>query len=80
MRLITGLIVLLLLLLSPSSAHAYVGPGVGAGSIAVVVGIIGSILLAIFAVVWYPLKRFFKSRKKNANSGKSTANKGPSEG
>ena len=27
-------------------------------------GVIGSIVLAIFAIVWYPLKRMMKSRKK----------------
>jgi hypothetical protein len=56
MRLIISFLVTVLLTLSP--AHAYVGPGLGAGSIAVVLGILASILLAIFAVVWYPLKRF----------------------
>jgi hypothetical protein len=39
-------------------AYAYVGPGMGAGLIGVVVGLIGSIFLALFAVFWYPLKRF----------------------
>jgi hypothetical protein len=66
MRLIISFLVTVLLTLSP--AHAYVGPGLGAGSIAVVLGILASILLAIFAVVWYPLKRFFGSYKKNANN------------
>ena len=45
------------------SAHAYVGPGLGVGAIAVVLGVIGSVFLAIFAVLWYPFKRFLKKRK-----------------
>ncbi len=44
--------------------YAYIGPGIGAGTIAIVLGFIASILLAIFAVVWYPLKRLFRRRKK----------------
>ncbi|MEO1701500.1 MAG: hypothetical protein AAFR71_05545 [Pseudomonadota bacterium] len=44
-------------------AHAYIGPGLGLGSIAVIFGILGSILLAIFASVWYPIKRMLKKRR-----------------
>jgi hypothetical protein len=47
----------ILILLSASPAFAYIGPGLGAGTLAVVVGFVGSIFLAIFALVWYPLKR-----------------------
>lgn len=42
------------------SAQAYVGPGLGAGAIAVVLGLVGSLFLAVFAIFWYPLKRLFK--------------------
>jgi hypothetical protein len=49
-------------------AAAYVGPGLGAGSIAVVLGIIGSLLLAIVGLVWYPLKRLIKMGKKKLRS------------
>lgn len=44
-------------------AHAYVGPGLGAGTLAVVLGILGSALLALFAVIWYPLKRVMRRRR-----------------
>ena len=50
-------------LLSLPSHLAYLGPGLAAGSIAVVLGVIGSIFLAIFGVVYYPLKRAIKRRK-----------------
>ncbi len=43
---------------------AYIGPGIGVGVIAIVLGFVASIVLALFAVVWYPLKRLFRSRKK----------------
>ena len=46
-----------------SAAHAYVGPGLGLGTLVVILGVIGSALLAIFGVVWYPIKRMLKKRK-----------------
>ena len=52
----------------PHTAHAYVGPGLGLGAIAVVLGIIGSILLAVFALLWYPIKRMMKKRKAPAQT------------
>ena len=44
-------------------AFAYIGPGLGAGTIAVVLGVIGSIFLAFVAIVWYPAKRLFRRLK-----------------
>ena len=52
---------------SAEPALAYIGPGAGAGLIATVIGILTAILLALFAVLWYPIKRLFKPRHgKNA--------------
>jgi len=44
-------------------AQAYLGPGLGAGTIGVVLGIVGAFFLALFAVVWYPVKRLIKRKK-----------------
>ncbi len=49
-------------LLSPP-AYAYIGPGMGLGGIGIVLGIIGSIILAFFAILYYPVKRFLKRMK-----------------
>lgn len=62
----------ILILFSASPAVAYIGPGLGAGTLAVILGFIGSIFLAIFALVWYPLKRLLSrtgvlKRKKEKN-------------
>lgn len=46
-----------------SAAQAYIGPGIGAGTIGVVLGVIGSVFVALFANLWYPLKRLLKRRK-----------------
>jgi len=56
--------------LYPSISEAYIGPGMGAGAIAVVLALIGSILLAIFAVLYYPIKRLFKRFKRKKSSQK----------
>ena len=47
-----------------SPIYAYIGPGTGAGLIATILGIIGSIFLAIFGILYYPIKRYLKNRKK----------------
>lgn len=54
---------LLALILQTQAAHAYIGPGLGLGTIAVVLGVIGSVFLAVFAVLWYPIKRMLKKKK-----------------
>lgn len=60
--------ILLILLLSLSTpAYAYIGPGLGAGTVAVILGILISVILGIFALFWYPIKRIFKLGKNNEN-------------
>jgi hypothetical protein len=49
-------------------AAAYVGPGLGLGAIAVVLGIVGSVLLALFAIIFYPIKRALR-RKRQRDAG-----------
>ncbi|MFP4268009.1 MAG: hypothetical protein ACLFNZ_10320 [Spirochaetaceae bacterium] len=62
--------------------YAYVGPGLGTGALAVIVGVIVSIFLAIFAIVWYPLKRLLGlgKNKKQAEEPQSRDAAGGSEG
>lgn len=56
--------------LSSSPAFAYVGPGLGAGTIGVIIGIAASAALAIFAIVWYPVKRMLKKNRKPSDESK----------
>ncbi len=44
-------------------AYAYLGPGLGTGALAVILGIIASVFLALFAIFWYPIKKLFKKDK-----------------
>jgi hypothetical protein len=57
-----NLIIVLLSISSP--VLAYLGPGMGGGVIAGVLGVIGAVLLAIFGILYYPIKRMIKNRKK----------------
>ena len=57
-----NLIIILLSMNIP--AYAYIGPGMGGGLIAAVLGVIGAVLLALFGVLYYPIKRMLKNRKK----------------
>ena len=72
----TFTLLILASLLVPGPAFAYIGPGVAAGAIASALGVLGSILLGIFAVIYYPIKRLFKRRKKAKRAGEDA---GPAE-
>ena len=43
------------------NAFAYIGPGVGIGTMAVVLGIFFGFILILVGLIWYPLKRLFKT-------------------
>ena len=61
-----NLIIVLLSISSP--VVAYIGPGMGGGVIAAVLGVIGAVLLALFGILYYPIKRALKNRKKTDKS------------
>jgi len=54
----------------PLNAYGHIGPGLGIGTIGAVLGILGSLVLALIAIIWYPLKRLFK-KKRNRNNDAS---------
>ena len=58
-----SLLVMISIGLYAGSALAYVGPGVGAGVVAVVIGVISSVFLAVVGIIWYPIKRLMRRRK-----------------
>jgi membrane associated rhomboid family serine protease len=60
--------------LQAGAAQAYIGPGVASGALAAVVGVLGAIFLALFAVIYYPIKRLLKRRKAvSGDTGSDTA-------
>ncbi|MCP4598047.1 hypothetical protein [Neptuniibacter sp.] len=68
------LLIALTFLATPASA--YLGPGMGAGAFGVFLGIIASLFIAIFAIVWYPLKRYLKKRKQANTEEENPGNDG----
>jgi hypothetical protein len=46
-----------LLLLYPPCAFSYVGPSLGTGTIGVILGIFLSIIIALIAMLYYPIKK-----------------------
>ena len=59
-----ALIIFLILNISTPSI-AYLGPGVGGGIIAATIGIIIAIFAAILGLIWFPIKRLLKKKKRN---------------
>lgn len=47
-----------------TSAQAYIGPGIGAGVIVTALAAIGSLFLGLFAILYYPIKRALKKRRR----------------
>jgi hypothetical protein len=53
----------------PEILMAYVGPGVGGGVVALALGFLLSIVLAVTAVFWYPLKRLIRKVRQLLSRG-----------
>ncbi|HZY38433.1 MAG TPA: hypothetical protein VFE53_17365 [Mucilaginibacter sp.] len=52
------------------SVLGYIGPGLGGGVITAVIGFFTSIFLALFAIIWYPIKQLIKKfKRKKADEG-----------
>ena len=60
---------LLASILFPAPAWAYIGPGLGAGAIAAALAVLGSILLGMFSVIYYPIKRLMKKLRNGRRVG-----------
>jgi len=56
-------ILIIFLILIPLPSFAYIGPGMGGGIIAIVVGFFAAIFLALWGILYYPIKRALKNRK-----------------
>ena len=57
------LIILFLSFFNIFPSYAYIGPGMGGGVIAITLGFIAAIFLALFGILFYPIKRAFKRRR-----------------
>ena len=51
------------LILYPIISFSYIGPGMAGGIIISIMGIILAIILALFGILYYPIKRFLLKKK-----------------
>ena len=56
----------------PDHALAYIGPGAGLGGIAVAIALLLGVLFLVIGLVWYPLKRYLRTRSGDPASGSRT--------
>ena len=54
----------LYLFIKVSPIFIYIGPGMGGGVIAAIFGIIAAFFLGLWGILYYPIKRAFKNKKK----------------
>ena len=64
----------LCLLLISLPSYAYIGPGMGGGAIAAIIGFFAAILLGLWGILYYPIKRALKNRKDKKMSLKDSNN------
>ena len=57
--------ILLIFLILTADVNAYIGPGIGGGLIASILGIILAVVSLIIGILWFPIKRFIKKKKKD---------------
>ena len=65
-------ILFLSLFLISFPSYAYIGPGMGGGVIAAIVGFFAAILLGLWGILYYPIKRSLKKRKDKKMSLKNS--------
>ena len=54
-----------------SKSFAYLGPGMGGGIIAATLGVVVAIIVGLFGILWFPIKRLIKNKKKEKEKDKS---------
>ena len=58
-----------------NSLFAYIGPGMGGGVIAAIFGIIAAFFIGLWGILYYPIKRFLKNKKKKKMLSKNANQK-----
>ncbi|MDC1066658.1 hypothetical protein OAQ56_01480 [Alphaproteobacteria bacterium] len=56
-------IISIILIMISFPSYAYIGPGMSGGVIAAIIGFFAAILLGLFGILYYPIKRALKNRK-----------------
>lgn len=66
------LLVILIFLVTSTTAVAYIGPGAGISVLGSLLGILGTIVVAIGAILFWPIRKMLK-RRKAASSGETSS-------
>ena len=67
-------ILFLSLFLISLPSYAYIGPGMGGGVVAAIIGFFAAILLGLWGILYYPIKRALKNRKDRKELSKNSNN------
>ena len=67
-------VVFLFISLAFFPVYAYIGPGMGGGVIAAVIGFFAAIVIGLWAILYYPIKRALKKRREKKISSKALDN------
>ena len=67
-------ILFLYLFLISMPSYAYIGPGMGGGAIAAIIGFFAAILLGLWGIIYFPIKRALKNRKDKKELSKDSNN------
>ena len=67
-------ILFLSLFLISLPSYAYLGPGMGGGAITAIIGFFAAILLGLWGILYYPIKRALKNRKNKKMLSKESDN------
>ena len=59
------------LILFSIPSYAYLGPGMSGGFIAAILGFFGAIILGLWGILYYPIKRALKERKEKKIASKA---------
>jgi len=69
------LILFVSLFLISFKSYAYIGPGMGGGTILAIIGFFAAMFLALWGILYYPIKRALKNRKGKKKSLKEIDDK-----
>ena len=70
----TESVLIFFIFFNANSLFAYIGPGMGGGVIAAIFGIIAAFFLGLWGILYYPIKRAFKNKKKKNALSKNKNN------
>lgn len=79
LKIFTLILLISALLVSASPALAYVGPGAGISVLGSLLSILATIVVAIGAIIFWPLRKFLKRRKARRDSANDAETAGASD-